>query len=338
MRRSSEDLPMTAAYFLLILREHGKTAAAREALLEGSGVSEELLAAPRAEISLGQLLRLIANGNARLAPGWGLEMGALFHSSTHGPLGFATVSAPTLGKSLEMLARFAHVRAPFFRIRASLDGRFHRLAIEEIVESRGAVRQSLLEMVLLSAQELYESVLGRPMREAAFELPYEAPPYAARYGDYFHGEVRFSRLVSAVVIPAEWLATECPLADPIMFDTAVRSLETGDRRLDSRQFTVAHVEQILAAAPPGLGLDEAAKRLRVSRRTLVRRLGEAGTGYRELVEARLKRRTEELLRDSAIGLSEIAYALGYEDPANFGRACRRWFGMSPGSLRRKLLG
>ena len=34
-----------------------------------------------------------------------------------------------------------------------------------------------------------------------------------------------------------------------------------------------------------------------------------------------------------LSVAEVAYVLGYEDPANFGRACRRWFGVSPGKWR-----
>jgi AraC-like DNA-binding protein len=35
---------------------------------------------------------------------------------------------------------------------------------------------------------------------------------------------------------------------------------------------------------------------------------------------------EELLREGALTAEEVAYELGFEDAANFGRACRRWFG------------
>ena len=118
MRRSSEALPMPAAYFLLILREHGRTARLRAALLEGTEVREGSLGEAGAEVTLGQVLRLLRNASALLKPGWALEMGSRLHASTHGPVGFATVSAPTLGKSLEVVARFGHVRAPFYRIRA----------------------------------------------------------------------------------------------------------------------------------------------------------------------------------------------------------------------------
>jgi AraC-like DNA-binding protein len=171
------------------------------------------------------------------------------------------------------------------------------------------------------------------MKEASFELPYPAPEYAARYGEHFHAPVRFGCREAAIVIPAAWLALECPLADPVMYEASLRSLETGDRRLESRSFTVARVEQLIASRGERLGVEKAARLLHVSRRTLVRRLRHGGTSYRSLLEAQQKNRAEVLLRDSELSVAEVAYELGYEDPANFGRACRRWFGVSPGKWR-----
>ena len=44
-----------------------------------------------------------------------------------------------------------------------------------------------------------------------------------------------------------------------------------------------------------------------------------------------------LLGNPDFGIAEVSHRLGYEDPANFGRACRRWFGRAAGQYRRRLL-
>jgi len=81
-----------------------------------------------------------------------------------------------------------------------------------------------------------------------------------------------------------------------------------------------------------------AKQLHLSRRTLVRRLGRCGASFRELVDGHRERRARELLSDPNPGLTEVGYRLGYTEPANFGRSCRRWFGSGRRTTRARLLG
>jgi len=295
------------------------------------------LAEPGSEVTLGQTLQLLRNLGSRLSHGWALEVGARFHASTHGPLGFAAVSAPSLGASLDVIERFGWVRAPYYRVLAEDKGGLYRIAVEERVPLEGKERVPLLEMLMLSLQALIESVLGRPIREARFDFAYDAPPYAPRYAEFFHAPVCFGRPETRATLPASWLKLACPMADPAMYEASVRKLEAQMRRLEGEDFLVAHLEQILCAAgDAGLPLARAAHCIHLSRRTLNRRLAELGTSYRVILEAHLRERAEALLRDPSLPVAEIAWRLGYEDASNFGRACRRWFGTGPAQRRKQL--
>jgi AraC-like DNA-binding protein len=324
---------MPSAYFLLILREYGKAAPDRAALLEGTVADGAQLADPAAEITLGQQLRQIRNANRVLEPGWSLAMGARFHAATHGPVGIGAVSAPTVRHSLDVMTRFSHLRSPHFQLRASRHGDHVRLVPEDRVALLEAERTALLDLVMLSTQGLVESILGRQMREARFEFSYPAPGHARRYEDYFHAPVRFGCREPAIVIPAAWLEVDCPLADPALFEAALRNLAIANRRTDD-DVLVARVATLIGARGDRLRIGEASHVMRISRRTLARRLLGAGTSYRRLVEAGRKTQADALLRDRQLDVAEVGYRLGYQDPANFGRACRRWFGMSPGRYRR----
>jgi len=335
--RSYESLPMPMAYFWLLLREFGGSPEAEVALLEGTGVARAAREDPAAEGPLGQTLALVRNLAARLPPGWALTAGSAFHASTHGPLGFAAVSAPTLGAALDLIERFGHVRAPYVRTTSERNDRSYQMTVEERVSLGEVERIPLLEALLLSLQAMVESVRGRPVREARFEFAYPAPAYAERYREHFHGEVRFDRPETCVTLPVSWLALPCPMADAAMFASTLAKLEAQARRLEGEDFLLARIEQLLdAAGDAGLPLAAAAKQLRLSRRTLNRRLAECGTSYREAHEGHLRERARRLLADPSLGVAEVAWRLGYEDASNFGRACRRWFGMAPGELRKTL--
>jgi AraC-like DNA-binding protein len=324
-----------AAYFDLICREFGGTPEAETALRAGTDVAAH---EPGSEITLGQQLRQIRNVNRLRPPGWALEIGSILDAATHGPVGFAAVSAPTLAESLEVIARFAHVRSPYFRFEARGDAHRFSLRVDERVELLDEERAPLIETLMLSVQKLVELILGHPMREAAFAFAYPPPPYANRYASYFHGGVRFDADRTVLAVPSAWLRFRCPMADPVMYEASVRKLEMLARRLDSDEHIVARIEQLIAGRRNGrLSLEEVAKRVRVSTRTLIRRLRRAGTTYHDLLDTHLRESAEALLTNPHFGIAEVSQCLGYEDAANFGRACRRWFGMAPSRYRRKLL-
>jgi AraC-like DNA-binding protein len=328
---------MPSAYFLLVLREYGTSRAAEKALLEGTGFASATEVG--AEITLGQQLRQVANLDRRGPAGWSLDIGVRFGAVAHGPLGFATVSAPTLGDSLAVIARYGHVRAPHFRAISKRDGDTVVIRMEERVLLSGTVRTSLFEMLMQSLQALVESVLGGPTDEAAFGFAWTPPAYASEYRRRFHGTVRFDAPATTLTIPARWLALPCPLADPATYAESLRKLEALDRRLEGDDYIVARLEQLIGASSTGgPSLAEAAKRMGASARTLLRRLRRAGTTYHELVDGHRRARAEALLANGDYGIAEVSAQVGYEDPANFGRACRRWFGMAPGLYRKHLLG
>lgn len=90
-----------------------------------------------------------------------------------------------------------------------------------------------------------------------------------------------------------------------------------------------------------LGLDEArptidgiAGRLGLSRRTLQRRLEQAGTRYADLQRGVLERRAKALLSGGPLPIGRIAVELGYADAAHFSRAFLDWTGTTPSRWRR----
>jgi len=333
--RAIEALPMPAAYFRLVLRRFGTTPERARRILEGTGIEPQdaMAAGPDDVIELGQQLRQARNLSELVAPGWGLELGRSLEGAAHGLLGVAAASAPDLAQALAVIERFAYVRAPYFRLSTDVDRRF-RLRIEPQLRVEPEIWSALLEALLLSIQALVESALGRSMDEGGFHVDYAAPPYADRYAELLHAPVRFGEPTAGVSIPTAWLPLPCPFSDAALHRGAVERLESAERGLQGPEFIVAQVERILeGSGERAPGVDEVVAQLRLSRRTLVRRLEQCGTSFRELADGYRRRRATELLADPTLTVTEVAYRLGYNEPANFGRAFRRWFGTSPRRYR-----
>jgi AraC-like DNA-binding protein len=72
----------------------------------------------------------------------------------------------------------------------------------------------------------------------------------------------------------------------------------------------------------------------MSARTLARRLEEEGTSFTSVVEAVQRELACRLAADASLPLGEVAYRVGFADPATFSRAFKRWTGQTPGGYRR----
>lgn len=81
------------------------------------------------------------------------------------------------------------------------------------------------------------------------------------------------------------------------------------------------------------GLDDVARELRLSARTLQPRLLEEELTFHNLVEEARREMAKHYLLQSSLELNETAYLLGYEDPNSFIRAFYKWEGSSPGEWR-----
>ena len=110
-------------------------------------------------------------------------------------------------------------------------------------------------------------------------------------------------------------------------------------RLDLRgvQVSIAEVlREIEVLLPRGHpSIDRAAEALSISRRTLQRRLNEAGVTYGQLVDQCRLDVACKLLEDSKIRLRDVASELGYADPSSFSRFFVRSMGRTPRAYRRE---
>jgi AraC-like DNA-binding protein len=81
-----------------------------------------------------------------------------------------------------------------------------------------------------------------------------------------------------------------------------------------------------------------ARSLATSVRSLQRRLAAAGVSYQTLRDLARKDAAERHLTDSLLSIGEVAYLLGYSEPAAFHRAFRRWRQETPQAFRQRQRG
>ncbi|MCA6245324.1 MAG: AraC family transcriptional regulator ligand-binding domain-containing protein [Phenylobacterium sp.] len=324
---------MPSSYSALVLREWGASPEVREALGAGGRDPDSPVIDVRQQAA--QLSKLASV----LPPGWGLKLGALFDSAAHGPLGVGVQSAATLSDALDLIASYGHVRTPF--IRFAICRHSPRVMLRFI--DTGILDEACIlpihEATLVGIQSTLRNFIGPSSRSISISIEtfFPAPDYADRYPAFLMGELNFSCRETSLSFDPWMLTKRSPLADPELFQLARGQLQRLAHAIDTEGALVAQVRQRLSAAEEMPALPEMASALRISSRTLVRRLGEVGASYRSLVDDARRARAEMLLKEGALTAEEIGYRLGYSDSANFGRSCRRWFGCSGGEYRRRLL-
>ena len=80
-------------------------------------------------------------------------------------------------------------------------------------------------------------------------------------------------------------------------------------------------------------IERIAARLRMSSRTLRRRLTEEGVSFQDLQRDARQRFAIAYLRETNMSIEDIADQLGFSDAANFRRAFKQWTGRVPSSYR-----
>ncbi len=337
-----DDLPTPATYTRVLLQS--TPAKDRARLLHLTNLHEEFLSSS-SSIRADQQIQVFRNAQKMATrPDWALSLGDQLNVNSHGSLGFAALSAPTLGKSLETLAAFARIRAPYlsFKFEQSQD-RFY-FNVEPEFEL-GDLEIALDEIVLQIVDSLITVVLGTRGPGIKIMLSYPAPAYADNYARFFTAPYKFSQAFSGVELPSGLCQVPCPLHDEQSYVASLARcrlalaevIDPTDAVSRVRNLLAAHYEYLETGTKNGEAptLESVAGTLCMSPRTLIRQLAAQDSGYREMLEKAQKDTASRLLGQARYSIYEIAMLLGYSDAANFGRAFRRWFGMAPSQYRRQ---
>ena len=148
-------------------------------------------------------------------PALGLRLGLRTRISAYGLLGYALLSAPTLGEALRIGLSYPVLLGTYFHLSLEVaDGRAWLVATGYGEDE--ALRPFNTELCLGSLKVTCADLLGQPLPllEAAFD--YAGDEAMARaYAEGFACELHFERERSAIGFAAEWLERPLPLADPV---------------------------------------------------------------------------------------------------------------------------
>jgi AraC-like DNA-binding protein len=181
---------------------------------------------------------------------------------------------------------------------------------------------------------------GRDVRARFVAYPLPRPRDPERHERWFGCPVSWGGPTFEVAFDAAMLSLPLPRAEPHLFGYLARRVEALQAALPVAERWAERARReigaLLAHGEPRLA--DVARRLAVSERTLHRRLADDDTRFAALVDEARRERATFLLEDPRLSSSEIAFLLGYAEPAAFFRAFRRWTGTTPQTWRADRVG
>lgn len=260
------------------------------------------------------------------------------------------VDAERLGLFGLLLSSAGTPRAAFAAL-SEFKGLFHPL-LDLVVEERDActyLRYASNDGSPIGDRPYYAEVLlstlhcasglfwGQPMLPLYVAFRHPAPAYLRAYEQTFRCSLRFEQPVDELCYHVRFL--DRPWRGASDSHGSLRS--EAQRVLASEEpVLIRQVKRVVRARirEPDLTLDDVARVLALSTRSLQRSLQLSGTSFRALRDDVRYQRARSLLQDSTRTTEATALELGYRDRSNFVRAFERWSGQSPSDFRRSRSG
>ena len=302
-------------------------------VLRRAHLPEDLLDQDGAKLTVPEYFRLWNVSEDELDdPTPPIRLAEAITSEAFNPMVFAALCSANLAIAMRRIADYKRLMVPMVMLVESCDGGlFVSKRWDGDVENDMPVSLAVLELVLLvqiARIGLRERIAPlRVVTNVAME-PREA------YADFF-GVAPTDGNERSITFRTEDATKPFLTANDRIWKTFEPHLQQRLTKLHGTAPTSVRLKSILLESLPGgeASIDETARRLGMSARTLQRRLGREATSFKKIVRRTREELASHYLTNTQLSYPEIAYLIGFEEPSSFYRAFREWTGRTPESFR-----
>ncbi|TQV70930.1 AraC family transcriptional regulator [Aliikangiella marina] len=296
-------------------------------------------------VEVGEAIQLVRNLiNYGDEPNFATIFGTHLGAASHGPVGYAALSAPSVGKALSTFLEWFPIRADVYTSRVNETTDSFELIIQDNTGDDD-FKGFFFEAFARALEILMTFILGQaPTNKTSIYFEMSDSGRKVWLEDAFDSLLYFKTQQNKLCIPKDIWFSVSPLFDRDSFEFNLAKCqqimeERGhDSRLDLRirQVIRKHFEQALVSSSPLPAPTQTvlSNMIFCSERTLIRKLKQLDTTYKQILEAERRRFAESLLMQPKYSILDIAQILGYSESANFCRAFKQWYGISPSQYRK----
>jgi len=264
---------------------------------------------------------------------FGLHFGELLQLAALGIVGAVIRNSRTIGEALENCAAYTPLLTDLFdlTVAARPDGFVVRLLpFAERLQGFPVLKKHILELSMAFVLHEMDGLLLVKMKPASVQLPC-SPEDLPEYQRVF----RISEVVDGTdhVMAFPYASLQEPIltANYALQQVLVERLAASNRQYPDVHSVSRRLVQLMKGnsylGVPELGAMAAS--LHMSVRTLQRKLREEGVRYQQLAESVRKELAIDYLSAGEQSVKQVSFMLGYADAGAFGRAFKKWMGVTP---------
>jgi AraC-like DNA-binding protein len=332
LTKQAHNAPSTiASYLLPIVKALESRGVDSEPLLQQAGIQGTVANDPLVRLphhQLGEVFRLAVEATGD--PRFGLYASRYMLPSHIHALGTAMLASRSLMDLCLRVERFGLFLAQTAAFYVESIDRETKFSAHLNVPLRAEATDMFWSFILRLMRHLDNENLNPSRVDVTVE---ESPEALAAYEKFFRCPINFGCGEMALYFDTATLERELPTASHELARLSDQVVQDYLAKMD-RDDIVSRVNSLLVANLPAgeYSKEDAARELYMSARTLQKKLQEAGTTWRELLEGTRKELAISYLGSGRYSLAEITFMLGFNDTSSFSRAFRRWTGKAPGSF------
>jgi len=299
-----------------------------DALLADVGLRSSDLNDPDGRIPCDVVGALLSRAQQkRFTPNLGLAMALATPPGAYPLLDYLVLTSETVGDGLAQLARYLRITDSLVSVDLQADVDPVRIEIES-VSAFGYEFEAAL--IVLRFREETDGAFA----PAGISFQHQ-PDDLAEFERVLGCPLRTLASWNGVLIDQSTCQLPMRRRDPILRKFLEGQADAILASMPARTGVAMEVRSVLAsgAASGSTRMSTVARHLGMSERTLHRRLAEEGVSYHELQDDLRKAAAGRYLDESTLAIGEIAYILGYSEPAAFHRAFKRWYATTPEHFR-----
>jgi AraC-like DNA-binding protein len=252
-------------------------------------------------------------------------------------LSFLIANQPRFADGIAKFHRYAPTISDAYRWNVVDDADEVRMTASPIGPIHRAGWQAYLEFEAIDSARSTMRVSGVGATRLWFL--HAAPPVEviARYAEIAGVVPEFGRERCEIAFPRAIRDCVVPTAKPALATAIESKLAALLDAIDRNAAVSARVRAVIGdRIGTPLPIDELARAVFMSRRSLERALADEGTSAAALIDDERMQRALAWL--PALSVNEVAERLGYSDARAFARAFKRWTGMAPSQVRTRSTG